>query len=103
EAGVDAVPLRVAGGARPDGAPSRDDATRALERLEARAVHEREKKARLGLGKARLSLSPGGPRREPPGRDERPDNLEKREPVLPLVPGDDPSTSAPAKFSPRTA
>ena len=46
---LDPVPLRVAGGARPDGAARRDDAARALERLEARAVHEREHQARLRL------------------------------------------------------
>ena len=44
EARVGAVPLHVAGGARPDGAPRRADAARALERLAARAVHEREHK-----------------------------------------------------------
>ena len=37
-----AVPLRVARGARPDGPDRRPDAARALERLAARAVHERE-------------------------------------------------------------
>ena len=52
---VDPVPLRVAGRARPDGATRRDDSARALERLEARAVHEREHEARLGLGEARLA------------------------------------------------
>ncbi len=52
-AGIDAVPVRVAVGARPDGAHRGDDAARALERLEARAVHEREHEARLGLGDGR--------------------------------------------------
>ena len=47
-----AVPLRLAGRARPDGAARRDDAARAVERLEARAVHEREHEARLRLGEA---------------------------------------------------
>ena len=51
-ASLGAVPLRVAGGARPDGAARRDDAARALERLDARAVHEREHDARLGLADA---------------------------------------------------
>ena len=50
--GLDPVPLRVAGGARPDGAPRRHDAPRALERLAARALHEREQAARLRLGEA---------------------------------------------------
>ena len=54
-AAIDPVPLRVAGRARPDGATCRDDSARALERLETRAVHEREHEARLGLGEARLA------------------------------------------------
>jgi hypothetical protein len=37
---VGAVSLRLAGRARPDGEAGRDDAARALERLEAGAVHE---------------------------------------------------------------
>ena len=49
---LDSLPLRVALGARPDGAACRDAAPRALERLAARAVHEREREARLGLGEA---------------------------------------------------
>ena len=40
---VDPVPLRVARGARPDGGARRHDAARALGRMEARAVHERER------------------------------------------------------------
>src|SRR5204863_39820 len=47
-----ALPVRVAVGARPDGAARGDDPARALRRLEARAVHERECQARLGLGEA---------------------------------------------------
>ena len=39
--------------ARPDGAARRDDAARALGRLEPRALHEREPVARLGLGEDR--------------------------------------------------
>ena len=50
------LPVRVARGARPDGAARRDEAARALERLEARAVHERERPARLGLGETGLAL-----------------------------------------------
>ena len=46
------VPLRLAVGARPDGAARRDDAARALERLAARALHEREHQARLRLEEA---------------------------------------------------
>ena len=49
-AAVDSVPLRLAGRARPDGPARGNVAPRALERLEARAVHEREHQARLGLG-----------------------------------------------------
>ena len=45
----DAVPLRVAGGTRSDGAPGRDDAGGTLGRLDARAVHVRQRPARLGL------------------------------------------------------
>ena len=52
------LPVRVARGARPDGRASRDEPARALERMEAGAVHEREPQARLGLGEApRLSRS----------------------------------------------
>ena len=51
-----AVPVRVAVGARPDGAARGDDAAGALRRLEARAVHEREREARLGLGAPKLML-----------------------------------------------
>ena len=46
-----AVPLRVAVGARPDGAARRDDAARALERLAARAVHEREHRSTSPSGR----------------------------------------------------
>ena len=49
---LDSLPVRVALGARPDGAARRDDAARALERVEAGAVHERQRQARLGLGEA---------------------------------------------------
>ena len=49
---LDPVPLRVARGVRPDGAARRDAAARALERMEARAVHERQPQARVGLGEA---------------------------------------------------
>ena len=52
---LDALPVRVARGARPDGAARRDDAARTLERVEARAVHERQPQARLGLGEAARS------------------------------------------------
>src|SRR5207244_3230886 len=47
---VGAVSLRVAVGARPDGPHRRHESARALERLEARVVHEREHQTRLGLG-----------------------------------------------------
>src|SRR4029453_6871515 len=49
---LDSIPLRLARRARPDGAPRRDDAVRALERLGARALHEREPEARVGLAEA---------------------------------------------------
>ncbi len=55
---LDPIPLCVAGGARPDGAPRGNDAARTLERLETRAVHERQHKARLRLGED--GLAPGG-------------------------------------------
>ena len=45
-----ALPIRAALRARPDGATCRDEAARALGRLEEGAVHEREREARLGLG-----------------------------------------------------
>src|SRR4030095_4338980 len=51
----DSVPLRLAGGARPDGAHRGNEAPRALEWLGARAVHEREHEARLGRGAAGLA------------------------------------------------
>ena len=48
------MPFRYAWpvGARPDGGARRDEAARALGRVEAGAVHEREPQARLGLGEA---------------------------------------------------
>jgi SAM-dependent methyltransferase len=46
------VPVRVAGGARPDGRTCRDEAARTLERVEAGTVHERQSQARLRLGEA---------------------------------------------------
>ena len=51
---VHPVSLRVAGRARPDGTARRHEAARALERLEARAVHQREQEARLRLGENRF-------------------------------------------------
>ena len=52
------LPVHVARGARPDGTACRDEPARALERVEAGAVHERQPQARLGLGEApRLSRS----------------------------------------------
>ena len=47
-----AIPLRVALGARPDGTDGWDEVARALERMEPRAVHERQRPARVGLGEA---------------------------------------------------
>jgi len=44
--------VRMALGARPDGAACRNEAARALERMEARAVHERQPYARVRLGEA---------------------------------------------------
>ena len=76
-AAVDPVPLRVAGRARPDGAPGRDAAARALERLEARAVHERQHEAHLRLGEDGLGpwcVRSRGERRDPfrpAARDDR--------------------------------
>jgi SAM-dependent methyltransferase len=67
---LDAVPLRLAVGARPDGRARRDAPSRALERLEARAVHEREHDARLRLGEepGDSNRTPGVHRRQvPPG------------------------------------
>ena len=46
------VPLRVARGVRPDGGARRDAPARALERMEAGAVHERQPHTRVGLGEA---------------------------------------------------
>ena len=54
---LDAVPLRVASGTRPDGTDCRDEAPGALKRLETGAVHEREHEARLGLGEEGLGLA----------------------------------------------
>ena len=48
--GLGSVPLRLAGGARPDGAPRRDAAPRALAGLGPLTLHEREPQARLRLG-----------------------------------------------------
>ena len=50
---VDPVPLRVAGGAGPDGTARRIAPARAVGGLGAPALHEREPRARLDLGKAR--------------------------------------------------
>ena len=52
EVPLGAVSLRLAGGARPDGANRRDAAPRALGRLDARPVYERQHEARVGLGEA---------------------------------------------------
>ena len=49
---LDPVPVRVARGVRPDGGARRDAPARALERMEAGAVHEREPPTRVGLGEA---------------------------------------------------
>ena len=49
---LDALPVRVARGVRPDGGARRDAPARALERMEAGAVHEREPPTRVGLGEA---------------------------------------------------
>ena len=51
----DAVPLRVAGRARPDGADRRTAAEGAVGRLGAHAVHRRQRAARVGVGEARLT------------------------------------------------
>jgi len=47
---LDSVPVRLAIGARSDGAPCGDETARALERLATRAVHERQHDARVGVG-----------------------------------------------------
>ena len=47
-----ALPLRLARRARPDGPPGRHDPAPPLERLEPRAVHQRQPKAHLSLGTA---------------------------------------------------
>ena len=52
---VGALPIEFAGRARPDGADRRNVTARALGRLGARAIHRREREARLGLGEARMS------------------------------------------------
>ena len=49
---VDAVPVRVARGARPDGGARGPAAAGTVGRLDARALHEREPRTRLGLGEA---------------------------------------------------
>ena len=51
--------LRVAVGARPDGADRRPDGARALERLDARALHGREHVTRLCLGEAGVAAVSG--------------------------------------------
>jgi SAM-dependent methyltransferase len=51
-ADLDPVPIRVALGARPDGRARRHVASRAMERVEIGAVHERQPAARVGLGEA---------------------------------------------------
>ena len=51
-----AVPLRLARGARPDGPARRDDAARTLERMEPRAVHEREPRSTSRCGSCRADL-----------------------------------------------
>src|SRR5919106_1321772 len=58
---VGALPVRVAGGARPDGAARRHAAAGAVERLASRAVHRREPRARVGLGEATMTEIAGGP------------------------------------------
>ena len=52
----DSVSLRVAGRARSDGAARRDDAARALERLDTRAVHGGQHQARLRVGEDGLGV-----------------------------------------------
>ena len=47
-----AVSLRLAGRARPDGTHRRPPPARALGRMAPRAVHERQRDARIGLGEA---------------------------------------------------
>ena len=54
-----AVSLRLAVRARPDGAARGDVAPRALGRLGAGALHEREREARLGLGEAGVTSATG--------------------------------------------
>ena len=49
---LDAVPLRVAGGTRPDGTHRGDEPARTLERLGPRPVHQREPQTHLRLAKA---------------------------------------------------
>ena len=49
---LDALPLRLARGVRPDGSARRDDVARAVEWVEAGALHERQRQARVGLGEA---------------------------------------------------
>jgi SAM-dependent methyltransferase len=46
----------VAAHLEPGGATGRDDAARAVERLEARAVHQRQHQPRLGLGEAGVGV-----------------------------------------------
>ena len=69
------VPVRVALGARPDGTARRDAAARALGRVEAGAVHERQPQARLGLGEA------GGLGRAASGRPASASTAAARAPV----------------------
>ena len=70
-AAIDSIPLRVAVGAGPHGAARGNDPPRALVKLEARALHEREHQARLGLGKILLTLVGRGELRRPSSRATR--------------------------------
>jgi hypothetical protein len=54
---LDAIPLRVAGGVRPDGEARGDDASRPVGRLAPTAVHGGEHVARFGLAEARVDVS----------------------------------------------
>jgi SAM-dependent methyltransferase len=69
---LDALPVRIPRRIRLDGSARGDDVARAVGRVEARAVHERQRQARIGLGEAMRTWNDD--RREeggPGGRTER--------------------------------
>lgn len=87
------LPVRLALGARPDGGACRDAIARALEWVEGGAVHERQSRARFGLGKTgsqgRILGAPANARRghdNDLGSNCRPPDLRELDPRHTVAP-----------------